>query len=85
MGILHHVCNEHEWTGGACKHADLNEEHELPWFAEKDPDFKALQQVLLDTKFLGSLKYYTTFRHTGKLESTNNLSLTYAPKRMAFR
>ncbi|XP_065069298.1 uncharacterized protein LOC135694466 [Rhopilema esculentum] len=83
LGVLHHVCNEHEWVGGACKH-QIIDDHELPWFKETDGDYKALQQIVLDPKFLNSLQYYTRFRHTGKLECINNLSLAYASKRIAF-
>lgn len=55
--MLHHVCNQHEWTGGKCNHGEL-EEHELPWFERRDKDFKALQKVILDPELLDSFKYY---------------------------
>ncbi len=58
ISLLHHVCNEHEWSSGSCNH-DANTVHELPWFCERDQDFKALQTLVLDPKFLESLKFYT--------------------------
>ncbi|XP_044184614.1 uncharacterized protein LOC114971505 isoform X2 [Acropora millepora] len=61
IGVLHHVCNQHEWTGGKCNHGEL-EEHELPWFDRRDKDFEALQKVILDPQLLDSFKYYVRFR-----------------------
>ena len=55
FGLLHHVCNEHEWTGGMCEHKEITE-HELPSFNEKDNDYKTLQKLVLDPTFLDSLK-----------------------------
>ena len=69
---------------GDCEHADIDQ-HELPWFTEKDADYQALQKLILDPKFMESLKFYTRFRHTSNSESVNNLSLSYAGKRFAFR
>ena len=48
---MHHVCDEHEWTGGKCGHGEL-EEHNLPWFDRRDKDFEALQKVILDAQLL---------------------------------
>ena len=81
--MLHHVCNDHDWPGGICDHGELKE-HELPWFSERDGDYKALQTLILDPQFMLSLKFYSKFRHTGILESANNHSLSYAGKRFAF-
>ena len=84
--LVHHVCGEHEWVGGKCDHDVIdNSKHELPFFNEKEKDYEALQKVILDPKLLASLEYYTEFRQTGDMESANNLSLTYASKRIAFR
>ena len=66
-----------------CEHGEITE-HELPWFNEKDNDYKTLQKLVLDPRFLDSLKFYTRFSHTGELESFHNLSLSYASKRRAF-
>ena len=78
------MCGEHDWTGGKCEHQEIKE-HELPWFKEKDSDFQALQKLVLDPKFMESLKYYVRFGHTGILECVNNQSLTYCSKGFAFR
>ena len=55
IGTLHHVCDEHEWTGGKCGHGEL-EEHNLPWFDRRDKDFEALQKVILDAQLLESFQ-----------------------------
>lgn len=78
------MTNDHEWVGGKCEHEEV-QEHALPWFRLCDEDYAALQKIVLDPKFLDTLKFYTSFRHTGALESANNLSLAYAGKRFAFR
>lgn len=83
IGVLHHVCNQHEWTGGKCNHGEL-EEHELPWSDRRDKDFEALQKVILDPQLLDSFKYYVRFRHTGRIECANSLSLVYTPKRCSY-
>lgn len=87
IGLLHHVCNDHEWiTGGKCSHEVIAQStHELPWFDRRDKDFEALQAIILDPKLLASLEHYVRFRHTGDLEAVNSLSLMYAPKRCAFQ
>lgn len=63
IGLLHHICNQHQWLGGQCDH-DENFDHDeaLPWFDHRDKDFIELQKVILNPKLLGSLKYYTRFR-----------------------
>ena len=60
--MLHHVCNEHEWTGGKCGHDELEADHDLPWFDRRDKDFEALQKVILEPKLLESFKFYVRFR-----------------------
>ena len=62
LSLLHHVCDDHEWTGGKCVHGDL-EEHNLPWFHRRNKDFKTLQKVILDPLLLSSFPYYVRFRY----------------------
>jgi len=67
MGLLHHVCDDHEWIGGQCDHGDLDpEEQHPPWFDRRDKDFAALQKVILEPTLLESLKYYVRFRYGKK-------------------
>lgn len=30
IGLLHHVCNDHEWTGGQCTHGSLSADDQHP-------------------------------------------------------
>ena len=47
IGLLHHVCDVHDWTGGQCDHGDLDpDEQHPPWFDRRDKDFAALQKVI---------------------------------------
>lgn len=62
--LLHHVCNDHEWTGGQCTHGSLSaDDQHPPWFDRRDKDFSALQKVVLEPTLLDSLKYYVKFRY----------------------
>ena len=45
---------------------------------------KALRAVVFDKRFLANLDMYTTFRHTGTIETFNSMLTKYAPKRIAF-
>ncbi|KAK3713865.1 hypothetical protein QZH41_010922 [Actinostola sp. cb2023] len=64
IGLLHHVCNNHEWVEGKCDHDEINPEtHKLPWFDRRDKDFEALQKIVCDPILLGSFKYYVKFRN----------------------
>ena len=74
IGLLHHVCDVHEWTGGQCDHGDLDpDEHHPTWFVRRDKDFAALQKVILEPTLLESFKYYVRFRYDKKREP--NISL----------
>ena len=45
---------------------------------------EALRAVVFDKRFLANLDMYTTFRHTGTIETFNSMLTKYAPKRIAF-
>jgi hypothetical protein len=55
IGLLHHVCNTHEWLGGKCKHPEGDHDESLPWFDRRDKDFVDLQKVILNPELLDSL------------------------------
>ncbi|XP_071482700.1 uncharacterized protein [Diadema antillarum] len=88
-GIVHHVCNTHEWllTGGyggqpRCEHGDLPERQE--WLSPGTPPHDALVRIVLDKKFINTLVKFVNFRHTGELESLHNHILMYCAKRYSF-
>ncbi|CAB3982210.1 Hypothetical predicted protein [Paramuricea clavata] len=83
INLLKHVCNVHEWYGGKCSHGPLNESDHT-WLEPDSPPLQALREIVLDKKFLKSFPFYTSFRHTGKLEAYHSHRLMYAPKRCGF-
>ena len=66
--ILHHICNEHTWSTGQCEHDELTELPKgrdgaiIPYLEKTEPAFQALQKIVLDVKWLQSLKFYVRFR-----------------------
>ena len=65
------MVNEHEWvleegiSGGKCAHDPLSEEErKKPWLKNDSPAHKALTKIVLDTRFLNTLRYYTNFRYS---------------------
>lgn len=81
IGLLHHVCDSHEWLGGRCDHEDQIHDPNLTWFDRRDKDFAELQKVILNPELLDSFRFYVRFRHTGRIECANSLTLAYTPKR----
>ena len=63
IGLLHYVCNIHDWLGEKCMHAEKDHDDNLPWFDRWDNDFAELQKVILNLELLGSFKYYARFRY----------------------
>ena len=64
IGLLHHVCNDDEWTGGQCDHGEMTEDGgHPPWFDRRDKDFVTLQKIILEPILLESFKYYVKFRY----------------------
>ena len=75
---MHHVCNVHEWYQGECEHDVLTEPPSnsdgvtIPYFVQGDADFRLLQKILTDKRWMVSLKYFTNFRyHILSLISSN--------------
>ena len=63
IGLLHHVCNKHEWgLNEKCDHDEGSHDPDLPWFDRRDKDFAELQKVVLNAELLESFKYYVRFR-----------------------
>jgi hypothetical protein len=63
IGLLHHVCNTHEWLGGKCKHPEGDHDENIPWFDRRENDYIELQKVILNPQLLDSFRYYTRFRY----------------------
>ena len=56
LGIIHHLCGEHEWGDGECSHGQLTEAERGKTILAKD--FKAaeeLRKIVLDRDWLKTL------------------------------
>jgi len=68
ISILHHVQSEHVWLGGECEHEALvgpptdKDGNEIPYFTRDEQALNALCKLVMDKRWLDSLKYYTKFR-----------------------
>ena len=64
LGILHHVCGEHEWDGGMCSHGPLTEiEGGKEYLPMTSKATKELRKIVLDQEWLKSLEHYVRFRY----------------------
>ncbi|KAL9960634.1 hypothetical protein ACROYT_G034118 [Oculina patagonica] len=85
LGVLHHICGEHEWWEGKCSHGPLVSTEDGKTFLQMDSKaHKAVRDIVADRHWLKSLAFYVKFRHTSKLECFNSMMLKYAPKRITF-
>lgn len=63
------MVDEHEWVleeginQEKCAHNPLNkEQRRKPWLKKDSAAHKALTKIVLDARFLNTLRYYTNFR-----------------------
>ena len=61
--------HNYEWYQGQCEHNELMEpptnSHgvEIPYFVIGDNDYRLLQKLMTDKRWMKSLKYFTGFRY----------------------
>jgi len=66
--LLHPVIDEHSWLDGQCEHDDLigpptdGDGRVLQYFRRNEPSFRVLQTLIMDPKWLETMKYYVKFR-----------------------
>jgi len=68
-GVIHHICDVHEWVSGVCEHTDLTErdgQNKRP-IERGSFAFRLVGDILLDRRFLTSLRYYTRARYIFEL------------------
>ena len=91
--VLYHVKNKHGWKSDKeftkfkrCAHKRLcsNTQHDVQWLKESSPEYKALEEVVLDRTILKDMQLLTLYKHTGMLEVFNGLLNKYCPKREHF-
>ena len=61
IGVLHHVCGEHEWAGSKCSHGEIDDSDKTP-LKKATKTMDSLRDVVLDKKFKDNLQFYTRFR-----------------------
>ncbi|XP_059899463.1 uncharacterized protein LOC132451154 isoform X2 [Gadus macrocephalus] len=73
QSILHHVCNEHEWTEddgqtNRCGHHPLTaqEQSKRQWMKRESSAFENLESLVNDKRLLKDLEQMALFKHTGQ-------------------
>ena len=63
LGVMHHVCGEHEWSDGQCSHGPLTTLEDGKEYIQRDSKAaKALRDIIYDAQWINSLKFYVFFR-----------------------
>lgn len=62
VGIVHHVCGEHEWGLSQCLHGPLSDQEPKTYLTKNSKPVEALREIIFDKKLLSSLHFYTHFR-----------------------
>ena len=65
-GVLHHVQDVHEWYMGECNHSALHTNQQgavMESFRSGDADFSLFRSIIVDQRWMKSLKYYANFRY----------------------
>ena len=63
--MLHHVCDEHSWAGGACKHdpeASDASTSSKTYLDKSSKAMEALRKIVLDKNWLNHFSFYVRFR-----------------------
>ena len=59
LGVMHHVCNEHEWSDGQCSHGPLTPlEEGKEYLPKESKSAQAMREVIYDPHWLNTLKFY---------------------------
>ena len=90
ISILNHVVDKHRWENNKyfhkCGHGSLSrrKEKKTKWLEDGSSAYIAIEEVVLNKKFLKDIEKLTEFHRTGELEVYHSLLLKYAPKRLHF-
>ena len=59
FGVLHHVCGDHKWAEGECKHSpEETPSNGKTYLKKSSKPLAALRKVVLDKKWLSNLAFY---------------------------
>lgn len=56
-GVLHHVCGEHTWATGQCKHNPIGDEANDKYLEKSSKALATLRKIVLDPKWLNTLHF----------------------------
>ncbi|XP_033760729.1 uncharacterized protein LOC117342641 [Pecten maximus] len=83
--ILRHITNVHRSIMYECPHGPFSVPEGKKWLTIDSDAYKIVKSFVTNRIWLGSLKYYATNRHTGRVENFNSHTLLrYCPKRLKF-
>ncbi|XP_041952905.1 uncharacterized protein LOC121712884 isoform X3 [Alosa sapidissima] len=63
IGVVHHVCNEHKWAMGVCKHGPLPADTDKTWIERDSKAHKALVEIILRKRWLKDVHKFLRFRY----------------------
>ena len=84
MGVVHHICVDHELTCSSCNHGPLLNEEPDDYLSKSDKCTEVFRKIILDKKLLKSLPDYVWARYTGCLGIFNSRLLKYTSNQNAF-
>lgn len=67
FGILHHITNQHIWTGGRCHHTENNLKSlssNGKWLHRNSSAFQELRKAFSNRDWCGSMAFYVNCRQT---------------------
>ena len=63
LGIMYHVCGEHEWEDRECSHGQLTDAEGVKTILAKNSKAaEELRKIVFDRDWLKSLQHYVKFR-----------------------
>lgn len=63
IGVIHHVCGEHEWENSECSHGQLTEAEEGKEILAKDSKAaEDLRKIIFHAEWLKSQQHYVRLR-----------------------
>ncbi|XP_062620690.1 uncharacterized protein LOC134282303 [Saccostrea cucullata] len=83
--ILHHVTNEHEWSGGRCNHSKDTNAGVEKWISKDSSTYREFRKIVVNKEFTGNFQYYTTCKQTWAIENLYfHTLLHYCQKQVSF-